>query len=288
MTNDKSAAEAPAPAAAKAVNAGPVQKALTKGAARPFPAVKPRRASAARAPVAGAVPGAVNPAGRPLPVTAELLDRISRADYRAPHAVLGAHLDDDGEATVRVLRPLAHGVAVLTGAGRTEMKHEHGGVWVAVVPVPHPGHVPDYRIETTYLDGVPRTQDDPYRHLPTLGELELHLIATGKHQNPGEVLGARVRHYHSELGDSDGTSFALWDPQARAIRVIGSFNHWDGTAHAMRALGQSGVWELFIPGVGAGAVYKYQILGSDGCWRDTIDPMARAAADSPTTVSVVG
>ncbi|GAA4367374.1 GlgB N-terminal domain-containing protein [Paeniglutamicibacter cryotolerans] len=287
MTNDENSAAMPASAGPKAVNAGPARKAIARGAAKPLASVKPRRASAIGVPAAGALTPAASSAGPPLSVTPELLERISRAEYHAPHAVLGAHLEDEGEATVRVLRPLAHAVTVLTGAGRTVMEHEYGGVWVAVVPVAHTGHVPDYRIETTYLDGAPRILDDPYRHPPTLGELELHLIATGKHANPGEVLGSRVRHYHSELGDSDGTSFALWEPRAQAIRVIGSFNHWDGTHHAMRALGRTGVWELFIPGVGVGAVYKYQIHETDGTWRETLDPMAPAVTDSPATGSVV-
>src|SRR5690606_13297815 len=101
-----------------------------------------------------------------------------------------------------------------------------------------------------------------------------HLLAEGRHERLWEVLGAHVRRYPSELGETTGTSFAVWAPNARAVRVIGDFNGWDGTGAAMRTLGSSGVWEVFLPGVGAGAVYKFEICHSDGSWHAKADPMA--------------
>jgi 1,4-alpha-glucan branching enzyme len=121
--------------------------------------------------------------------------------------------------------------------------------------------------------------DDPYRHLPTLGEVDLHLIGEGRHEALWTVLGARVREA--------GTSFAVWAPNARGVRVIGDFNHWDGQAHPMRSLGSSGVWELMIPGVGPGSTYKYDICGPDGAWHRKADPMAGWAERPPATASVV-
>src|SRR5690606_41323592 len=89
------------------------------------------------------------------------------------------------------------------------------------------------------------------------------------------VRGATVSSFVARLGAVRGTSFAVWAPNARAVRVVGDFNHWQGASHAMRALGTSGVWELFVPGVTGGARYKFEILGRDGSWRQKADPLAR-------------
>ncbi|MEE1622019.1 1,4-alpha-glucan branching protein GlgB [Zafaria sp. Z1313] len=225
---------------------------------------------------------------QPLPVAGDVLEAVAHGAYHAPHAVLGAHLDATGHLTVRSLRRLAESVAVVTADGAFPMRHEHGGIWVAVLPPSgREGHVPDYRIEVAYAGGEPQTVDDPYRYLPTLGEVDLHLIGEGRHEKLWTALGAHVRRYHSSLGDSTGTSFAVWAPNARAARVKGDFNAWDGSVHAMRSLGHSGVWELFIPGVAAGAVYKFEFLGRDGHWREKADPLARQTEVPPLTGSVV-
>jgi 1,4-alpha-glucan branching enzyme len=158
------------------------------------------------------------------------------------------------------------------------MRHLHEGVFSVTVPGPADG----YRLAVGYsADGAELVLDDPYRHLPTLGEMDLHLIGEGRHEELWRVLGAKVR---PDLG---GTSFAVWAPNARGVRVIGDFNHWDGRAHPMRSLGGSGVWELFLPGVGSGARYKYEICGSDGGWHRKADPMAALAESPPATASVV-
>ena len=119
------------------------------------------------------------------------------------------------------------------------------GVFAGVVDGPG---IPDYRLEVTYPDGVVVVLDDPYRYWPTLGELDLHLLAEGRHEGLWHHLGAQVREHQG----TSGTSFAVWAPGARAVRVVGDFNGWDGRIHPMRALGSSGVWEIFLPGVGAG------------------------------------
>lgn len=247
-------------------------------------------ASAPRAAGSAATPGikAGSAPKGPLPVETHVLSAVAHGSHHAPHAVLGAHLDDYGQVTIRTLRRLAREVAVVTADGRHPMEHEHQGIWVAVLPASdRPGHVPDYRIEVAYGEDAPQTVDDPYRYLPTLGEVDLHLIAEGRHEKLWSALGAHVRRYHSALGDSEGTSFAVWAPNAQAVRVKGDFNGWDATSHAMRSLGHSGVWELFIPGVGAGAIYKFELLGKDGHWREKADPMARNTEVPPLTGSVV-
>jgi 1,4-alpha-glucan branching enzyme len=117
----------------------------------------------------------------------------------------------------------------------------------------------------------------------SLGEVDLHLIGEGRHERLWDVLGAHVR----TVGDVAGTSFAVWAPNARGVRVVGDFNHWNGEGHEMRSLGTSGVWELFIPGAGDGTHYKYEVHGADGSWKLRADPMAFRSEAPPGTASVV-
>ncbi len=220
----------------------------------------------------------------PHPVNRGELDQIVRGDHGHPHAILGPH-EHDGVVTVRVLKPLARAVTVRVGDVDHPLEHEHGGVWAGVVATD--GHIPGYRVVVDYgLGDV--VVDDPYRFLPTLGEIDLHLVNEGRHENLWQVLGARVHHYEEPLGGTvSGTSFAVWAPSARAVRVRGDFNDWDGREHPMRQLGESGVWELFVPGAGAGAAYKYAVLGADDVWREKADPMAFHAEIAPDTASRV-
>src|SRR5918992_1560162 len=230
-------------------------------------------------------------------VTHDEIDRLVDGDHHDPHGVLGAHPGRDGVA-IRALRPLAETVDVVLPSGdRHPLPQGPRGSSAAFFPAgaslsapasdEPPLAVPDYRLAVTYKEGPELVQDDPYRHLPSLGELDLHLIGEGRHEELWKALGARVRTYASAFGPVTGTSFAVWAPNARGIRVIGDFNHWDGTAHPMRSLGGSGVWELFVPGVGDGTHYKYEILGADGRWRRKADPMARATEEPPKTASRV-
>jgi len=217
------------------------------------------------------------------PVAVEVLSQIVRGEHGDPHSVLGAH-PHEGGVTVRVLRPLASRVTVRYDGQVAELGHEHEGIWVGVLPV---AEVPDYRVSVAY-DGEPVETDDPYRFLPTLGEIDLHLINEGRHEQLWDVLGAHVHHYRTPLGDTiSGTAFAVWAPSARGVRLKASFNSWDGREHPMRQLGTSGVWELFVPGVGSGTGYKFVILGADGQWREKADPMAYHTEIPPATSSVV-
>ncbi|MEH0109287.1 1,4-alpha-glucan branching protein GlgB [Tersicoccus sp. MR15.9] len=224
---------------------------------------------------------------RPIPVPTDVLDAVAAGRYYNPHGILGAHLAPDGTVTVRTLRHMAASVDVVTPDGTTAMSHEYGGIWTAVLETPEDGHVPDYRLDVTYGDGVAHRVDEPYRFMPTLGELDLHLIGEGRHETLWTVLGAHVQEYPSSMGTIHGTSFAVWAPNARSVRVVGDFNGWDGKAHGMRALGSSGVWEIFVPDAGAGATYKFEILGQDGQWRMKADPMARGTEVPPRTGSRV-
>ena len=220
----------------------------------------------------------------PAPIARVELDRLVHGQHHNPHEVLGPH-PHDGGVTVRVLKPLAERVrAELPDGSTVDFTHEYEGIWVTTLPT---AQVSDYRLLVAYADGVDHRQDDPYRFLPTLGEVDLHLIGEGRHEQLWNVLGAHVRRYPGAMGPVFGTSFAVWAPNARAIRLVGDFNQWDGVTHPMRSLGSTGVWELFVPDVGEDTHYKYEILGSDGSRRTKADPLARATEQPPKTASMV-
>ncbi|ABK52449.1 1,4-alpha-glucan branching enzyme [Acidothermus cellulolyticus 11B] len=220
---------------------------------------------------------------RPAPVDHGELDRLVSGAHHNPHGILGAH-HHDGVVTFRTFRPFATRVTVLVAGERIPLVHEYRGIWAGAW---ESSALPDYRLEVVYDDGFPHVVDEPYRYLPTLGELDLHLISEGRHEELWRVLGAHERRYDTPNGPVTGTSFAVWAPNARGIRIAGDFNHWNPTAHPMRSLGSSGIWELFIPGVGSGARYKYHVLGADGRWREKADPMAFATEVPPAQASVV-
>ncbi|WP_125774256.1 1,4-alpha-glucan branching protein GlgB [Antribacter gilvus] len=217
-------------------------------------------------------------------VDLEALTAVAQGHHSDPHSVLGPHPLDGPWAVVRALRPLADEVVVVTPDGEHPAEHQGAGVWAALLPT-EDGHAPDYRVRARYGEAE-STSDDPYRFLPTLGEVDLHLVAEGRHEELWRVLGANPRRYASVLGEVTGTSFAVWAPNARGVRVIGDHNHW-GPVHPMRSLGSSGVWELFVPGVGPGSRYKFEVLGADGVWRAKADPVAKGTEVPPATASVV-
>ena len=224
-------------------------------------------------------------------ISPDEIARIAAGCHHDPHSVLGAH-PGPGGITVRVLRPLAATVTlVLSDGRRLPMRHVHRGVFEAILP---PGEVPDYRFAITRSSssddgaraaGPEALAGDPYRYLPTLNAVDLHLIGEGRHEQLWKVLGAHVRRLTGTT--VTGTSFAVWAPHARGVRIAADFNGWDGRGYPMRSLGSSGVWELFVPGVGAGTPYTYEICGPDGSWRAKADPMAQSAEPPPATASVV-
>ncbi|MEN9707332.1 MAG: hypothetical protein RIS31_898 [Actinomycetota bacterium] len=204
----------------------------------------------------------------------DVLDRVSNGKYHDPHSVLGVH-PIDGGWVIRALRPMAKEVFAVVGKTKVALSHSFNGIFEGTVASKN---VPAYQILAVYEDDE-WLSDDPYRHLPTLGELDLHLIKEGRHEELWKVLGANVRE--------GGVAFAVWAPNAQAVRVVGDFNGWNGLAHAMRVMGASGVWELFIPGIGVGTKYKFEILTKSGDWITKIDPLAKFAETPPSTASVV-
>ena len=218
----------------------------------------------------------------PIQVNDDILDAVASGSYYSPHSVLGAHLSDAG-VTIRTMARLADAVDIITPSGAYAATHERGGIWVTVLP---DKEIPAYRVSVTYGEDT-NLRDDPYRYLPTLGEMDTYLISEGRHENLWNVLGAHVKTYTDELGETTGTAFAVWAPNARAVRVVGEFNFWDGVATSMRSLGSSGIWEIFVPDVGVGMRYKFEIQGPGGNWFEKADPLARATEIPPATASVV-
>ncbi|HYY82118.1 MAG TPA: 1,4-alpha-glucan branching protein GlgB [Actinomycetes bacterium] len=207
------------------------------------------------------------------------VDQLVRGEHHQPHALLGAHLSD-GHVTIRAFRPDASEVVALVGDERVRLEEVHpAGLFEGTMTG---DRVPDYRLEVSYQAGA-YTIDDPYRFLPTVGELDQHLYGEGRHERLWRVLGAHER----TVDGVAGTAFAVWAPNARAVRVVGDFNRWDGRLHPMRALGSSGIWELFVPGVGAGTRYKYELVTAEGALILKADPLAFATEAPPATASMV-
>ncbi|MHB8718560.1 MAG: 1,4-alpha-glucan branching protein GlgB [Candidatus Dormibacteria bacterium] len=201
-----------------------------------------------------------------------------------PHTILGVHARGSGGTVIRAFQPRAVTAAVAlatpTGARTEPMSRvDESGLWEAVLDGPEPG---GYRLRFSEA-GHTWEADDPYRFLPTLGDLDLHLIGEGAHLRLWERLGARVIEHQGVRG----TAFAVWAPNARGVSVVGDSNGWDDRTQPMRLLDRSGVWELFIPGVDEGVRYKFRVIRSDGSSVLKADPLARAAEVPPGTASVV-
>ena len=210
---------------------------------------------------------------------------LANGRHQQPHDLLGQHLESEG-LRIRAMRPLAQRVRVRFENGEfLELEHESDGIWSGVRT--DASSTLDYRIRTTWADGIEHEHDDPYRFAPTVGEVDRFLINEGRHERLWEILGAHIHTYDGPLGRVSGTSFAVWAPRAKAISVVGDFNGWDDSSHPMRLLGNSGIWELFVPGVGAGTTYKYRIRGADDVERDKADPMAQRTEVPPRSGSVV-
>jgi 1,4-alpha-glucan branching enzyme len=206
---------------------------------------------------------------------AEDVQRLLAGTNASPHSVLGLH-----EGVVRVWRPDATAVTILCEGREIEAVQLHpAGLFAAQLK--NSAHT-DYRVRVQYGDAVFEL-DDPYRFWPTLGDLDVHLFNEGRHEQLWRALGARVMDHQGVRG----TAFSVWAPNAQSVRVVGEFNSWDGRLHPMRTLGPSGIWELFLPGVGAGALYKFEVLDANGAVRLKADPMARGTEAPPAQASVV-
>lgn len=209
-----------------------------------------------------------------------LIASIVSGSHPQPHNTLGQHPVGSG-FIIRALRPLASTVtAVRTDGSRVVLDHLADGLWQGFAP----GHGQAYTLETSYDGAADWVADDPYRFVPSVGEIDLYLWGEGRHEQLWHVLGSHCRPHEGVTG----TSFSVWAPHASAARLVGDFNGWNGVGHAMRRLDDNGVWELFVPGLEPGNTYKFQFCTKAGDWVTRADPMARYTEVSPATGSKVG
>lgn len=214
--------------------------------------------------------------------TRAAIEAIVTGEHGAPFSVLGLRRGRSG-ASVCAFLPDAAAISAIdpdTGeAVALERLHE-AGFFGAKVPV---GFSERYRLRVTR--GADTSDiEDPYRFAPRFGELDRYLFGEGSHLRLYEKMGAQVLEHQGVAG----VSFTVWAPNATRASVVGPFNHWDGRRHPMRKHEQAGVWEIFIPGLTAGALYKYELLGpGEDLLALKADPYGFQHERPPATASVV-
>ncbi len=215
-----------------------------------------------------------------------VMDAIAGGYYSTPFDVLGIHavpIAGKPALAVRTFQPQAARVEVVRGGSRREMRRVHPeGLFEAVFP--GESEFFSYRLLVTLPDGLRYEIDDPYRFPPVLSDFDLHLLGEGNHFRLYRKLGAHLIEHHGVRG----VSFAVWAPNAERVSVIGAFNQWDGRRHPMRPRGGSGLWEIFIPELQQGELYKFEIKTRYmGYMAVKSDPCAFFAEMRPKTASVV-
>ncbi len=213
-------------------------------------------------------------------ITSEL-QRIIDARHHDPFSVLGRHPAEDNKGVIRAFIPRAKEVRIvdcdiqLERIEGTDLFQWSGDT--KSVPV-------HYQFSWTDDHNNTHVDYDPYCFMPVLSEFDLHLFGEGKHWHAHNILGARV----AEVEGIKGVLFSTWAPSAQRVSVVGDFNQWDGRCHPMRVRGSTGIWELFIPGLDAGTLYKFEIRSNHN---DALllkaDPYGRQFELRPSTASIV-
>ena len=223
-------------------------------------------------------------------VSLDAITRVIEGRHENPFEVLGPHeVEENGRRAVaiRAFLPTSSQVWVVDPAHSQRafpMRKIHAaGFFEAICPLPNGNGTPKYLLRAVeqYEQKV-ITMHDPYRFPPLLTDFDRYLLNEGRHWQCYNRLGAQLR----TVDGVDGVNFAVWAPNATGVSVIGDFNHWDGRRHPMRKHIPSGYWELFIPGLGEGTLYKYQIRYQDWVF-DKADPFGFAAEVPPRTASKV-
>jgi 1,4-alpha-glucan branching enzyme len=224
-------------------------------------------------------------------LNSDQIHRIVHAYHHDPFQVLGAHVvtvEDRQAVAIRAFLPQAREVTVLAAEdappGKTAypmVRVHDDGLYEALCA--DRNVIFGYQLQIVDHEGHSWTIVDPYSFLPQLSDYDLQLLGEGNHHRSYEKLGAHTM----EVGGVAGTLFSVWAPNARRVSVVGSFNRWDGRQHPMRVRGGSGIWELFIPGLGEGELYKFELVGQGGRVYEKADPHGFYAELRPRTASVI-
>ncbi|WP_442970635.1 1,4-alpha-glucan branching protein GlgB [Roseomonas sp. USHLN139] len=215
----------------------------------------------------------------PATLAPEAMAALVEGRHGDPFALLGPQQGPDGQGWLRVLLPGAKAVSAVAGDAVAPLSPTHaGGLFEGPLPAGTP-----YRLRIDW-GGAVQEAADAYAFAPLLGELDLHLLGEGAHRDIGRTLGA----HPMTIDGISGTRFAVWAPNARRVSVVGDFNGWDGRRNPMRLRHGPGIWEIFLPDIGPGTIYKYEVLDPNGAILPLkADPFAWQAEVAPATGSIV-
>ena len=220
----------------------------------------------------------------PLPIHEDAIQALVAGEIGAPSSVLGRFVLGDA-VSIRTFRPWAKRVDLrhdLTNERVRMERHHQEGLFVAELRSSW-AEAP-YHFEAVTVDGKTESYGDPYIHPPLLSEYDVYLFGQGKHRDIYQKLGAHRR----EINGVAGINFAVWAPNCYKVAVVGDFNRWDARAHVMENNGDSGIWEIFVPGLAAGAHYKFEIRShNEGYRAQKSDPYGFYSELRPQTASIV-
>ena len=219
-------------------------------------------------------------------LTSEDMRAIWDFNTKDPFSILGLHplnTDRGLKTVIRAYQPQASFIRGESCDGEFEfdfMKLGNTGFFEAILDKEYEPFF--YNLVIRQDDGNEYTLTDPYAFLPVLSDFDRHLISSGTHYELYRKLGANLVEHQG----FKGVHFAVWAPNAHAVSVVGSFNSWDGRRHQMRMLGSTGIWEIFIPNIGEGELYRFEIHGADGNLHVKVDPLAKLSEVRPATASI--
>ena len=219
-------------------------------------------------------------------LTSEDMRAIWDFNTKDPFSILGLHplnTDRGLKTVIRAYQPQASFIRGESCDGEFEfdfMKLGNTGFFEAILDKEYEPFF--YNLIIRQDDGNEYTLTDPYAFLPVLSDFDRHLISSGTHYELYRKLGANLVEHQG----FKGVHFAVWAPNAHAVSVVGSFNSWDGRRHQMRMLGSTGIWEIFIPNIGEGELYRFEIHGADGNLHVKVDPLAKLSEVRPATASI--
>ncbi len=212
------------------------------------------------------------------------LDRIIHSDHHEPHQVLGVHQDpnDASKSIIRTFQPHAENLFLILDDAKIQMEkiHDHG---LYEITVDRSNNDFSYSFEAIYPHQVTQHFEDPYRFGTLLNEFDCYLFNNGTHYEIFNRFGAHI----ITVNGTKGTVFRVWCPSARRVSVIGNFNYWDGRVHQMRSLGVCGIWEIFVPDLGEGEAYKFEIRTQNGDVLEKADPFQFFSEVRPKSASLV-